>query len=66
MPTKDETYTVTLKCSGEQVDAYEAAAEACGMSRQAWCKAMLDAGAGLPLGEHLKRARKAAEKLASA
>ncbi len=58
MPTREDTYTVTLKCSGEQVDAYEAAAEKTGMARQAWAKAVLDAAVGLPLLEHLALARK--------
>ena len=66
MPTREDTYVVTLKCSGDQVDAYTEASEEAGMSRQAWCKAILDAGAGLPLSEHLARARKAAAKLRAA
>jgi hypothetical protein len=50
--------TVTLQVTAEQRAAYDAAAERCGdMSRQAWCKAVLDAAAGLSeLPKQMKRA----------
>lgn len=66
MPTREDTINVSLKGATAQVEGWEAAAEECGMARQAWCKAVLDAGAGLPLREHLAAASVAGAKLRSA
>ena len=46
MPTRDDTKAVTLKASAEQVSAWEAAAAKAKMSRQAWCKVILDIASG--------------------
>ncbi len=47
---------VTLKAGGDQIAAWQASADASKMSRQAWCKVVLDAAAGLSeLPEHLRR-----------
>ncbi len=51
-----DTRPVTLKATDEQVDAWEGAAVEAGMSRQAWCKAVLDAACGLSkLPRHIAR-----------
>ena len=60
-----EQIPVTLKCHKVQVIGYERAAAAAGsMSRQAWCKAILDAAAGISaMPDQLKAAQRAARKL---
>jgi hypothetical protein len=56
MPTRDETRPVTLKAALAQVEAWEEAAAAAGMSRQAWCMAILDCAAGRSaLPEQIRR-----------
>lgn len=54
--TRDTERPVTLKASPAQVKAWERAAKRANMSRQAWCKAVLDVAAGASdLPEHLSR-----------
>lgn len=61
IPQSDEVVPVTLKASRDQVVGWEAAADAAGMSRQAWCKAILDSAAGVSaLPDQLKKARRRA------
>lgn len=56
---------VTIKASRREVIAWEAAAAAAaGMSRQAWCKAVLNAAAEVSaLPKQLQAAARAAKKL---
>lgn len=61
---KDAAIPVTIKASRGEVDAWEAAARAAsGMSRQAWCKAVLNAAAGSLLPAQLAAAAKAGKDL---
>jgi len=47
---------VTVKPREIEADAWEAAAEACGMTRHAWCLAILNAAAGIsPLPDQMQR-----------
>lgn len=65
MPRRSqEQISVTIKVTRAQQIAYDrAAANGGGMSRQAWCKAMLDAAAGISAApEQLKAATRAAKR----
>ena len=46
MPPREKTVTVSLKMTPKQQRQIDRAAQACGMSRQAWCKAVLDCASG--------------------
>lgn len=64
----DRRVPVTLKAERAEVLSWEAAAlAAAGMSRQAWCKAVLNAAAEVSaLPDALKAARRLADRLKKA